>query len=242
MGLSRESEEGAGSVSGGCVTEMLGQRKRVGIRICAAAMAVLVIYVVPGLAQAGADSASTHEFKIKAAFIYNFLMFVDGCKFQQGAGESGVTDPNNDKMILIGVMGKNLFEDAFVALENRRINEKKVTVHYLKGLSELNSQDKKVTIHPDIESIRKCDVLFICSSEGQYISDILGPIRTENILTIADTQGFLEKGGIINFLTEEDRVRFDVNTAAAKRAKLAFRAKLLRLAKRVLEEDSIGAM
>jgi hypothetical protein len=198
-------------------------------------MAVLVIHAVPGLAQAGADSASTHEYKVKAAFIYNFLMFVDGCKFQQGAGESGVTDPNNDKLILIGVMGKNPFEEAFVALESRRINEKKVTVHYLKGLSELNSQDKKVTIHPDIESIRKCDVLFICSSEGQYISDILGPIRSENILTIADMQGFLEKGGIINFLTEENKVCFE-------RAKLAVRSKLLRLAKRILEEDSVGAM
>ena len=50
------------------------------------------------------------------------------------------------------------------------------------------------------------------------------------MLTVADTEGFLEAGGIVNFVTEESNIRFEINTAAAKRAKLAIRSKLLRLA------------
>ncbi len=51
-------------------------------------------------------------------------------------------------------------------------------------------------------------------------------------------QGFLESGGIINFVMEEKKVRFEINMTAAKSAKLKIRSQLLRLAKRVIGEDS----
>ncbi len=50
-------------------------------------------------------------------------------------------------------------------------------------------------------------------------------------------KAFLESGGIINFLMEEKKVRFEVNITAAERAKVEIRSKLLRLAKRVVKED-----
>jgi ribosome-associated protein YbcJ (S4-like RNA binding protein) len=49
-------------------------------------------------------------------------------------------------------------------------------------------------------------------------------------------EGFLESGGIIKFVMEEKKVRFEINVTAAKRAKLKIRSQLLRLAKRVVEE------
>jgi len=49
--------------------------------------------------------------------------------------------------------------------------------------------------------------------------------------------GFLESGGIINLLTDHDKIRFEVNMAAAQRAALRIRSRLLRLAVRVLKTD-----
>jgi hypothetical protein len=82
-------------------------------------------------------------------------------------------------------------------------------------------------------------VLLLCPSEQRHIRNTLDPIRTESILTIADTEGSLEKGGIINFVIEKNKIRFEINTAAAKRAGLTIRSKLLRLATRLIAEDDV---
>jgi hypothetical protein len=50
------------------------------------------------------------------------------------------------------------------------------------------------------------------------------------ILTIGDTKGFGESGVMINFLTKENKVRFEINLAAARRAGLKISSKLLSLA------------
>jgi len=51
---------------------------------------------------------------------------------------------------------------------------------------------------------------------------------------------FLESGGMINFLIEDKKVHFDINNTAAKKAKLKISSKVLRLAKRVIEEKPSG--
>ncbi len=63
-------------------------------------------------------------------------------------------------------------------------------------------------------------------------------VKDLSVLTVADTKGFLESGGIINFLMEDKKVRFEINVTAAKKSKLKISSKLLRLAKRVVKEKS----
>jgi hypothetical protein len=189
--------------------------------------------------QARAEEAPYKEYEVKAAFMYQFVNFIDGWKFQQKSDEGNGENADDDKPIVIGIIGKNPFQDAFVPLKAKQIKDKNVVVKYFKGLSELNSDDEKVALHPEIERIKQCDLLFICSSEHEYIKDILNPIRHEPILTIADTHCFVESGGVINFIMDKNKVRFEINTAAAHRAKLKIRSKLLRLAKRILKDDDI---
>lgn len=187
---------------------------------------------------ADAQQTPTYEYRVKAAFMFNFIKFIDGWKFQKEASEDNGNDANSNKPIVIGIIGEDPFKDAFEPLKDRLVKNRKVTIKYLKGFSVLKKQDQQITIHPDIEEIRKCDLIFICSSEEQYIDNILGPIRNESILTVADTQGFLEKGCIINFIIEKHKVYFEFNATSAKRANLTIRSKLLRLAKRVIEKDA----
>jgi hypothetical protein len=49
-------------------------------------------------------------------------------------------------------------------------------------------------------------------------------------LTVGESSGFVDQGGIIGLTTENDRVRFEVNLAAAERAHLKISARVMALA------------
>ena len=57
------------------------------------------------------------------------------------------------------------------------------------------------------------------------------------VLTVGEIDGFLESGGIINFIMEDEKVRFEINNTSARESELEIRSKLLRLAKRVIDEQ-----
>ena len=58
-------------------------------------------------------------------------------------------------------------------------------------------------------------------------------LKDTNTLTVGETQNFMRRGGIINFIIVENRVRFEINLIAAERAGITISAKLLQLAKNV---------
>ena len=70
----------------------------------------------------------------------------------------------------------------------------------------------------------------------QNSNQIVRALKGLPILTIGETENFLESGGVINFLMEDEKVCFEINVTAAKINKLRISSKLLRLAKRVVEE------
>ena len=176
-----------------------------------------------------ADTAQSREYQIKAAFLYNFIKFVDW-------PEEKTSDSNEP--ITIGIIGRDPFGDAFEPIKDKPVKGQKVIVRHFEGLEELkkSGEESKLDKHPQIEAIRKCHMLFICRSEKQNLEEIIESIKNDSILTIADIQDFLEVNGIINFVMEEKKVSFEVNVTAAKRAKLKIRSQLLRLATRILEE------
>lgn len=189
---------------------------------------LITIYLLSWAAHVSAQSDPIYEYKIKAVFIYQFVNFIDGWEFKNN-------DANDNKPFVIGIIGQNPFGEDFEPLKEKLIKNKKVSFRYFKGFSELIKEDKVREIHPDIEKIQECHVVFVCDSELLYLDYILAPIRSKNILTIGDAPGFIEKGGIINFIIEKNKVRFNINLASAKLARLSIRAKLLRLAKEVTE-------
>jgi len=91
-----------------------------------------------------------------------------------------------------------------------------------------------------VKSLMNCHILFISSSEKGYIQEIIRSIKGLNILTIGDTKGFARQGVVINFYTEEQKVRFEINLDAAKRANLTISSRLLSLSKIVRDIHSRG--
>jgi len=199
-------------------------------------MAVFLLAVSLSVA-VRADSAANPEYRLKAAFLYNFMMFVDGGRFDRASDPKTPSDPNEP--IQIGIIGKTPFGNAFEPLRDRKFRNRPVTIKAFKGLAEMADADGRLPQqHPQLEALRRCHMLFLCSSEKEHLETLLNPIRTLDILTVADVPGFLEGGGMVNFLIEHKKVRFEVNTAATGRAQLQIRAKLLRLAKRVITHDA----
>ena len=75
----------------------------------------------------------------------------------------------------------------------------------------------------------------IGSSQERQIRHIIEALRETNVLTVGETRGFVEAGGIINFVLQDDRVQFEVNRKAAKQAGLSVSSRLLAVAKAVVE-------
>ncbi len=189
---------------------------------------LIILTLVLFAAETLADSEASREYQIKAAFLYNFIKFVDW------PDETSASD----KPIIIGIIGKDPFGGAFEPMKDKPAKERQVIVKRFKGLDELekSSQLDKSGKHPQIEDIRECKLLFICSSEKEKLKETLDLLKDYSVLTVADMPGFLESGGMVNFVIEENKISFEINAAAAEQAKLKIRSQLLRLAKRVVEK------
>ena len=163
--------------------------------------------------QTSADSQPTPEYQVKAAFLYNFVKFVQW-------PEEKPADSND--IITIAVIGNHKFGNAFESIKGKKVKDKKIIVKFFPGFD--NTDDKN--------TLKKCHLFFICSSEKQHLKDIIEIASQANILTVGDMNGLIGDGGVIQFVMQDKKVRFQINLSAARRAKLKIRSQLLRLAKK----------
>lgn len=146
------------------------------------------------------------EYQKKAEFICSFTRFVDwpAKKFAQP-----------DTPFVIGVYGADAISDRLIeALRDRRIKDRPVLVRHLSFKEELVG----------------CHVLFISKSERDRLGPALGEVKREGILTVGESDNFLSKGGVINFVNINGAVRFQINLSAANRENLRISSKLLQIA------------
>jgi len=117
-------------------------------------------------------------------------------------------------------MGKNPFGEDLNPLTGKLVYNRKVLIRYIRNIEEL----------------QECDLLFISADEADNISDILPVLnRRQGILTVSDARNFARKGGMIGFVQQEGRIRFQINKRMARQANLAISSELLKLALMVLE-------
>ncbi|HLK20343.1 MAG TPA: YfiR family protein [Bryobacteraceae bacterium] len=143
------------------------------------------------------------EYQVKAAFLLNFVKFVEW-------PESAFADGNSSISICIlgdDPFGKTL--DQLIAGET--VNGRKLAVERVRRIPPLKS----------------CQVLFVNKSE--QLLPALGP----GVLTVGEGDHFVREGGIIGFVIDKRRVRFDINQTAAEKAELKLSSKLLSVARSV---------
>jgi len=88
-----------------------------------------------------------------------------------------------------------------------------------------------------IEDARDCQVLYVAASETARVSQVVGTLNGKCVLTTSDLPGFAAEGGMVNFVQENEKVRFEINPGSAERARLKISAKLLALARIVAESQ-----
>jgi hypothetical protein len=160
-----------------------------------------------------AEPSSSREYSVKGAFLYNFAKFVSW-------PEEAFRD---DQMhITLCILGKDPFGDALASVEGKTVKDRKVVIKHCETLDDLD----------------KCHILFISRPEEQNLSEILAKVKNWNILTVSDMEAFAQSGGVINFVTVEKKIRFEINVDAAERAGLKISSKLLRLAKIVKDKET----
>ncbi|HWM90554.1 MAG TPA: YfiR family protein [Thermoanaerobaculia bacterium] len=172
-------------------------------------MAVLRKAILAALLLAGPvtpAAAQTPEYDLKAAFLYNFVKFVE---WPEDAFD-GERAP-----VAICVFGEDPFGRTLDAvIQGERVGERRLVVQ-----------------RPDsLDDLKDCHVLFVSRSERERMREVLDEVEGRPVLTVSDTDGFLRAGGVINFVPEGSKVRFRINPEAAERGGLRISSKLLRLA------------
>jgi hypothetical protein len=159
---------------------------------------------------AWAQSGPPSEYEIKAAFLYNFAKFIEWPTDQFVAPGSP---------IVIGVVG----QDPFDGVLDQTVKDKTIN-----GRSLLIKRSNAV------QDLKSCHILFVSPSEKKRLPQIMSGLAQASVLTVSETEQFLQEGGIINFVIENNRVRFDINKGMADRARIRISSKLLGLAKSVV--------
>lgn len=146
------------------------------------------------------------EYQVKAAFLYQFFKFVEWPPQAFHA---------TNQTICIGVVDGGPMVRALQSVEGKEAKSRRVVVKRFKEPEELEF----------------CHILFISSGMEDRMTEILNRLKGTSTLTVSDIDGFARRGGMINFITVENKIQFEINIETAERAKLQISSHLLRLAR-----------
>ena len=169
----------------------------------------VLLFSITGYA-AGADPSDNKEYQIKAAFMYNFAKFIE---WPQDAF------PDDSSGISLCILGENPFGSSLYSIDGKIAEGRRL----------------EVNLYEHLEDIGECHILFISNSRAEELPIILASLKNRSVLTVGDIDNFAENGGIINFITKDNKIRFEINVNAAQRAHLKISSKLANLAKIIRE-------
>lgn len=166
----------------------------------------IIVWACMAIQGASIWAQTATEYQIKAAFLYNFIKFV------QWPPESF---PDEDQPFVIGILG----DDPFGPILDRVVQGKLV-----------NGRKLVVWRSDTLTQLRGAHLVFISRSERGRLRQVLRELAGKPILTVSEIDGFARLGGMINFRMQGDRVRFEINPEAVRAAGLKMSSKLLSLA------------
>jgi hypothetical protein len=166
---------------------------------------VAVVVLCGGLSLAQQRGMS--EYEVKAAYLLNFARFVEWPPLTPGLPSEPFS---------ICIIGDDPFQGALDRLTNGEgINGRPILVRRVSRWQEY------------------CQIVFISGSER----DVFRTLRQvgRGVLTVGEEEGFLSDGGLINFVIEDKKVRFDVSLKAATEAGVRINSRLLGVARKVVK-------
>jgi hypothetical protein len=153
----------------------------------------------------GAET-SLAEYRIKSLFLFNFATYVDWPTNAFAADSAPFA---------IGLIG----DDKFAAVLAKTVEGKTVS-------------GRRIVIQPieKEDDLGKCHILFLAEPDQKRLGEMLDKIKALPVLTVGESNQFLDRGGVINFVKREGKVRLEINLDASRQAKLAVSVRLLGVA------------
>jgi len=167
-----------------------------------------IAWVMLGIRPLPADAASAYpEEAVKAIFLYRFAGYV-----------TWPAPTANAPQFTIAVLGaENVAEQLKEFLPQHPIQGRPARVATIQSLSQLGD----------------AQIVYIGPDFAGKLSVLIEALKDRPILIVTDQPGALEEGSTVNFLLEEQHVRFEISIAAAKRSGLLIGSGLLAVAERV---------
>ena len=153
-----------------------------------------------------AQAQELPEYRLKAAFVFNFIAFTDW------PAEVAPT-------LNLCIVGADPFGADIDGLNGKAAQSRTIAV-----------QRKAAN-----ESLRSCQVVFIAASAMDHLPRLLEALRGQPVLTVADSAGAMRRGVALNMTVAQGKVSFEANLQAARAHSLALSSKLLRLATEVVQ-------
>jgi hypothetical protein len=153
-----------------------------------------------------AESQELAEYRLKAAFLYNFAIFTEW-------------PPDTGSSLRLCVYGVDPFGQEIDALQGKSVGERLLSVQRT----------------PQGGSLAGCQIVFIARSAIPGLAGVLEGLRGCDVLTVADSPGALSLGVALNMSVIQNKVAFEANLKAARAARLNLSSKLLRLATAVIQ-------
>jgi hypothetical protein len=146
-------------------------------------------------------SDANKEYKLKAAFLYNFIQYIEW-------------PPAQSNEYIVGIIGSSPIEQPLkeIAL-TRPANDKKIVVRHF------NSADE----------ISYCNILFIARDMAPSLNEILAK-TPKGTLTVSEKPGYARQGTAINFVVVDNKLKFESNLKALNACGLKASSQLLKLA------------
>jgi hypothetical protein len=169
------------------------------------AMFALALLGLPSLGTS-AFADESPEYRLKAAFLYNFVLFTEW------PGGTAAT-------LHLCVVGQDPFGSEIDVLEGKKAGGRAITVVRKAAGAALG----------------ECDIVFIAASAIGTLPRVLEGLHGRPVLTVADSAGAARRGITLNLTVSQDKVGFEANLQAARGAGLVLSSKLLRLASEVYQ-------
>lgn len=169
------------------------------------ATAAMVCLATPH--SAGTDAPALSGTQVKALFLFNFTKYVDW-------PSQAFTSPTAP--LVIGLVGNpDLTEPLRTLVAGKTMNGRRIEI-------------RSVTAAAD--SRTRCHILFLGDVQPKHLPELLQPLRGQPVLLVGEDEKFTRLGGIVNFGLRDNKVRIEINTAAAAESGLKLGSKLLAVA------------
>ena len=166
---------------------------------------MLLLLALPAGSLPAPAAEGSSEYRIKAAYLYNFIAFTEWPQPRPGTLTLCIygTDPYGTE--LDRYQGKTLGRQTLAILRTQSVRD-----------------------------LEDCQAVFISRSVIGNLPRVFDHLAGRAVLTVADAPGAMNQGVMLNMLREQDKIVFEANLGAARAAQLQLSSKLLRLSTQVL--------